>query len=97
MYRNIYYDYKKSIIHLWTWSEDGERVKIETEFEPFLYLEDKNIKDATSIFGTNLKKMSFINNFRRRDFVKNTQNKRIFFNLNPDQQFLLTTFKDKSL
>jgi DNA polymerase elongation subunit (family B) len=97
MYRNIYYDYKKSIIHLWTWSEDGERVKIEVDFEPFLYVEDKNIQDATSIFGTNLKKMSFINNFRRRDFVKNTQNKRIFFNLNPDQQFLLTTFKDASL
>ena len=58
MWRNIYYDYKKSIIHLWTWNEFGERVKAEVDFEPFLYLEDKNVHDATSIFNTKLKKLS---------------------------------------
>jgi len=96
MWRNIYYDYKKSIIHLWTWNEFGERVKAEVDFEPFLYLEDKNVHDATSIFNTKLKKLSFPNNFRRMSFVKDSPNKRIFFNLNTEQQYLLTTFKDFS-
>lgn len=94
MYRNIYYDYKKSVIHLWTWNEYGERVKVENSFEPFIYLEDKKKHDATSIFNTKLKKMSFPNNFRRRSFVKDSPNKRIFFNLNTEQQYLITTFKD---
>ena len=96
MYRNIYYDYKKSVIHLWTWNEYGERVKVENSFEPFIYLEDKKKHDATSIFNTKLKKMSFPNNFRRRSFVKDSPNKRIFFNLNTEQQYLITTFKDLS-
>ena len=97
MWRNIYYDYRKSIIHLWTWNEYGERVKVETEYEPFLYIEDKNQHDATSIFNTKLKKMAFPNNFRRMSFAKDSPNKRIFFNLNTEQQFLLTTFKDLAL
>lgn len=97
MYRNIYYDYKKSVIHLWTWDQDGQRSKVEVTYEPFIYIEDKNQHDGTSIFNTKLKKISFINNFKRRSYVKDTPNKRIFFNLSPEQQFLLTTFKNESL
>ena len=97
MYRNIYYDYKNSIIHLWTWDQDNQRTKVEIDFEPFIYIEDKNQHDATSIFNTKLKKLSFINNHKRKTYVTDTQNKRIFFNLSPDQQFLLTTFKDSAL
>lgn len=97
MYRNIYYDYKKSIIHLWTWDTDNQRTKVEIDYEPFLYIEDKNQHDATSIFNTKLKKLSFGDNYKRLNYVKDSQNNRIFFNLSPDQQFLLTTFKDAAL
>jgi DNA polymerase elongation subunit (family B) len=97
MYRNIYYDYKNSVIHLWTWDQDDQRSKVEIDFEPFIYIEDKNQQDAVSIFNTNLKKLAFKNNSQRKTYVRDTQNKRIFFNLAPDQQFLLTTFKDAAL
>jgi DNA polymerase elongation subunit (family B) len=91
-YRNVYYDYKKSEIHLWGWDTDGNRQKFVTEFKPFLYLESKD-GDATSIFGTKLEKKEFRNHFDRSKFIEPL--KRVFFNLNVDQQFLLTTFKDE--
>jgi hypothetical protein len=63
MYRNIYYDYKNSVIHLWTWDQDDQRSKVEIDFEPFIYIEDKNQQDAVSIFNTNLKKLKLVSHF----------------------------------
>jgi DNA polymerase elongation subunit (family B) len=97
MYRNIYYDYKKSIIHIWTWDENGQRTKLEVDFEPYLYIEDVKSNDATSIFNTKLKKLKFESNFKRKSYLEATSNHRIFYNLNPDQQFLLDTFKNEVL
>jgi DNA polymerase elongation subunit (family B) len=95
MYRNIYYDYKNSVIHLWTWDENGERSKIEVDFEPYLYVEDSKSNDGVSIYNTKLKKLKFQSNSKRKSYVETVSNNRIFYNLNPDQQFLLDTFKNE--
>lgn len=94
-YRNVYYDNNKETIHLWTWDENGERSKVITTFEPFLYVESSTETDAKSIFNTPLKKLSFRNQSDRKKFVEASPNKRLFFNLQVQQQFLLNTYKDE--
>jgi DNA polymerase elongation subunit (family B) len=93
-YRNIYYDSKDECVHLWTWDENGNRIKLVSSFEPFLYVESPNGDDAVSIFNTKLKKIKFKNQFERHKFVANTPISRIFHNLNVEQQFLLENFKN---
>jgi DNA polymerase elongation subunit (family B) len=93
-YRNIYYDSKEECVHLWTWDQDGNRIKLVNSFEPFLYIESTNGDDATSIFNTKLKKIKFKNQFERHKFVSDTPITRLFHNLNVEQQFLLETFKN---
>lgn len=94
-YRNVYYDPKNSNIHLWTWNENGERIKLITSYEPYLYIESENGTDARSIFNTPLKKLSFKNRKARQNYVDETPIKRLFYNLAVDQQFLLSTYKDE--
>ena len=93
-YRNVFYDGKHQAIHLWTWDEDGNRVKLETSYEPCLYVESNIHKDAVSIFNTPLKKLKFKNQFERNKFVNETPIKRLFHNLSCEQDFLLNTFKN---
>lgn len=92
-YRNIYYDINKSNIHLWCWDENGNRTKIIEHFEPFLYIESENGTDGTSIFKTPLKKIKFNNQYDRTAFVKDSPLKRLFYNINPEQQFLLQKYQ----
>ena len=94
-YRNIFYDIKKSIVHLWTWNELGERTKVETSFEPYLFIENKDGSDAVSIFNTPLKRLKFNNQYERARYVKDTPLTRLFYNINVEQQFLLDTFKNE--
>jgi hypothetical protein len=93
-YRNVYYDHRAEAIHLWTWDDMGNRTKVLSSFEPFLYVETKDATDAKSIFNTPLKKMSFRNQKSRRDFVDRSTIKRLFYNLSVTQQFLLQSYKD---
>ncbi len=93
-WRNIYYDNRNQSIHLWTWDENGNRVKYETSYEPYLYIETSTGTDAISIFNTPLKKRSFRSNFDRTKFVNETSLK-IFHNLACEQQFLLDTYKNE--
>lgn len=95
-YRNVFYDSRKEVMHLWTWDESGNRVTLSTSFEPYIYIESTNGTDAVSIFNTPLKKLKFRNQFERSKFLNETTIKRIFHNLNCEQQFLLDTFKDKA-
>jgi DNA polymerase elongation subunit (family B) len=91
-WRNIFYDSRNQSIHLWTWDENGNRTKLETSFEPYLYVEAPNATDGVSIFNTSLKKISFNNQFDRNKFVTETPIKRLFNNISCEQQFLLNTF-----
>jgi len=71
-YRSCYYNNKKSTIHLQTWNEDGERIEKQIYFEPYLFIKDeKATNEYVSIFGDKLKKMTFENDWKRRDFVNN--------------------------
>lgn len=93
-WRNIYYDNRNQLIHLWTWDDKGNRVKYETSYEPYLYVESSNGNDGVSIFNTPLKKKTFVSNFERTKFVNETPLK-IFHNLSCEQQFLLDTYKNE--
>ena len=94
-YRNIYYDGRQQLIHLWTWDELGNRIKIETSYEPYLYVESSQSTDAVSIFNTALKKLTFKNQFERNKYVNETPIKRLFHNIGCEQEFLLSTYKDE--
>jgi DNA polymerase elongation subunit (family B) len=93
-YRNVYYDSKEECVHLWTWDENGNRVKLVNSFEPYLYIESPNGTDGLSIFNTKLKKIKFRNQFERHKFINDTPITRLFHNLNVEQQYLLDTFRD---
>jgi DNA polymerase elongation subunit (family B) len=90
-YRDIHYD-KRGIVHLWTWDEEGNRVKIEEPFKPYIYIESSQHKDAVSVYETNLRKIEFPNQFERRRYVEQTGTSRIFYNLKPEQQYLIEKF-----
>lgn len=95
-YRHCYYDNKKSLIHLRTWDENGERITKELYFEPYLFIKDpKKESSYTSIFGDSLTRLNFENDWRRREFVEKT-NQSLFHNINPEQQFLLDHFRSES-
>lgn len=95
-YRNIYYSSRNNAIILWTWDENGKRIKVENSFEPYLYVESQGwdgAGQATSIFNTNLKKISFRTSYDRYKFVNETSITRLFHNIGIEQQYLLDTFK----
>jgi len=96
-YRNIFYNSRNNCIVLWTWDKDGRRIKVENSFEPYLYVESQIVDEnnaATSIFNTNLKKISFRSSYDRYKFVNDTSIVRLFHNIGIEQQYLLDTFKN---
>jgi DNA polymerase elongation subunit (family B) len=94
-YRNVYYDPRNGAMHLWTWDNNGNRIKLVTSYEPYLYIESEHGTDATSVFKTALKKLSFKNQKSRKAYVDSTPITRLFYNLDIQQQFLLEMFKDE--
>lgn len=94
-YRNIYYNSSDNCIVLWTWDQNGKRIKIENSFEPYLYIETLGQEEhAKSIFNTPLKRVTFRNSYERYKFVNETSIVRLFHNIGVEQQYLLDTFKD---
>jgi DNA polymerase elongation subunit (family B) len=93
-YRNVFYDNKNEVIHLFTWDKDGNRTKVLCSYEPYLYIESQNGCDGRSIFNSTLKKITFSNQKARNKFVQETPITRLFYNLGTDQQFLLDNFKN---
>lgn len=96
MYRNAVYNPREETVFLRTWTDDGKRIETEIPFRPYLYTEKEKATDAISIFKTPLQKRLFRNSFDRRKFVDNSSTNRIFYNLPPEQQFLIDTFKDNN-
>jgi len=93
MYRNIYYDTKKSIIHHWGYDESGEPIKRAEIFKPFLYVpaSERQTPEMTGIDGIPLVRKTFENIYDRNKFVKAEQ-KTIYYNLQPTQQYLLEKY-----
>lgn len=102
-YRHINYNSRRRSFRLWTWDPNtGERIVVDKPFKPYIYLETANPKDsdAMSIYNTPLRKVSFDNSFDRHKYVKDGGLKRIFYNLQAEQQILIDEFgklnQDKS-
>lgn len=91
MYRNCVYNNRERKIFLWTWDNNGERIKEEHDFKPYVLLEDKSGNEK-SIYGTKLKKKEFNSGYDRNNFVKDSSIKRIYENLPPYQQFLIDNY-----
>jgi len=91
-YRNIVYDPRSELIRLFTWDSAGNRIAIDSTYNPYIYVESKGSTDATSIFNTALKKKSFKNQFEKSKYIKEVGLTRIFENLSPAQQFLCDNF-----
>jgi len=90
-YRNIYYDAKERCVNLFTWDEDGKRIKVKASYDPYLYIESGN-GEAESIFGTKLVKKTFSTQYERYKYIKDTGVKRVFDNLPAIQQYLVDSF-----
>ena len=90
-YRNAIYNNREKKVTLFTWDEDGNRVMVDTSFEPYFYVEDPR-GDKTSIYGTKVKKRSFADSYSRGNFIRDSGVKRIFENVPTVQQCLLDLY-----
>lgn len=91
MYRNCVFNNKTRKLHLFTWDSQGNRIREDHDYRPYLLLEDKR-GDEKSIYGTTLKRKEFNSSYDRNNFVKDSGIKRIFENLPPYQQYLIDNF-----
>lgn len=91
-YRNIAYNPKEECMKLFTWDENGNRVSYDVSYCPYLFIESNNKPDGRSIFNTPLKKRQFKNQYERSKFIKESNIKRLFGNLQCNQQFLIDSF-----
>lgn len=75
MFKNIYYDTKKSVIHLWE-QIDGENLPDKIEWTPYLYLptENEDQIDAQTIFGDPVHKRTFQSYSNYSKFLQENKN-----------------------
>lgn len=91
MYRFASWDGYSKNIKLFTWNKDGERIIVDREYTPYLYIEDARGK-FKSIFNTPLSKKTFKTPWDRSKFIEESKIKRLFENLKPAQQFLIDEY-----
>lgn len=95
MYRNIYYSSREGIVNLFTWDENGNRIVKKMPFQPYFYIEtNTDNADGLSIFNTKLKKKVFRNGYERNQAAQDGAIKRLYHNIQAEQQFLIDKFKD---
>lgn len=90
-YRNIYYDGRERCVTLFTWDNNGNRIRVQSSYDPYFYIES-NAGDAQSIYGTKLAKKTFRSQYDRFKYLKDTNLKRVFENLPATQQYLVDMF-----
>ncbi len=81
MFKNVYYDTRKSMIHLWE-QIDGEDLYDTFEWTPYLFIPSKeDDKDADTIFGKPVSKKTFNSYYNYKNFLEdNKGNRNIFEN-----------------
>jgi len=92
MYRNISYNSKERCMNLFTWSTEGKRIRVESSYRPYIYLETNGEHEAMSIFNTKLKKRVFNTQYDRSKYLKESDTVRVFDNIGIYQQFLVDMF-----
>jgi DNA polymerase elongation subunit (family B) len=90
-YRNCVYNSRTQSVCLFTWDNDGKRVKYDVSVLPYLYTED-NSGDKKTIYGTKAKKRVFNNTYERNKFIQTSGTRRLYENIPAVQQYLLDTF-----
>ena len=93
-YRNIVYNGREGNVTLFTWDENGKRIRYETSIEPYLYIEGNG--NHESIYGTKVVRKKFATQYNRYRFLKESGIKRVFDNLPAQQQFLVDTYWEKN-
>jgi DNA polymerase elongation subunit (family B) len=74
MFKNCYYDTKRSIIHLWE-QFDGENLKTEIEWTPYLFVPTtEGEEDARTIFGNPVKKKTFQKYYDYKKYLDDHKN-----------------------
>lgn len=91
MYRNCHWDSVNKCIKLATWDENGNRVRIDVPFKPYLYVDSPKGK-YTSIFEQKVDKREFNTPYDRSQFIKRYGSNRFYENFDVNQQFLLDCF-----
>ena len=97
-YRNVYYDHRQSVIHHFTWTDDGIPCRSIKKYKPYIMVPAASAKhaDGIGIDGTPLIKKEFNSIYDRSKFVKGTHGS-VYFNLPPTQQYLLDLYHDKDI
>lgn len=101
MYRNIIHKCGPetnwaSIIHLFTWNEDGVPVDYEIPYKPHLYYvpyeDSEACKDYTTVTGKPLVKKEFRNIFERRKWLDKNPKVKVYDCWSPEMAFLHDNF-----
>lgn len=92
MYRNVCYNPRKEEMTVFTWDTDGNRIRTDVSYNPYLYTETSLKHDSKSIFDTPLKKRIFRDTKQRNSFIRECGTNRLFENIRPEQQYLIDAF-----
>lgn len=93
MYRNCVYNSKTSTITEFTWDEDGNRVSLESNFKPIVFLETSKKTKYKSVYGTNLEPKVFDNSGSKWKFMDNYDG-RVFYDISAEQQYLISKYRN---
>ena len=93
MYRNLAYIPNQRVMRLYTWDDNGARIETDCPYHPYFYHETKsNRYDATSLYGTKLRRITSNSDLERRRRIEDISDHKIYENISPYQQFLVDRF-----
>jgi len=80
-------------MRLYTWDENGVRIETDCPYRPYFYSEtNSNRYDATSLYGTKLRRHTANSELDRRKKIEDLNDHKIYENISPYQQFLVDRF-----
>ena len=93
MYRNLAYIPNQRVMRLFTWDDNGTRIETDYPYRPYFYYETNSTRyDATSLYGTKLRRVVANSELDRRKKIEDLNDHKIYENISPYQQFLVDSF-----
>lgn len=89
---------REQTVRLFTWDKSGKRVWFDLPYRPYYYVETGNKRpgDKMSLYNTPLRKVEFLNEYKRRESIDKASNPgedtRLFENISTTQQFLVDQY-----